>query len=105
MHDEHGEETGGMGEFGVLIVPPADVTGGWLVSVAAWDAAGEGFASTGAGPILDTQEEALAEATRVMTWLREHAGEFDAAQVWDRLQRARAADERGDDPSRPWGRF
>jgi hypothetical protein len=105
--DDRGEAVGdvGMGEYGVLVVPPMGDGGGWLVSVAAWNVSSESYVSSGAGPILDSQEEAVTEATRVMAWLREHAGEFDAAHVWDRLQRARAADERGDDPSRPWGRF
>jgi hypothetical protein len=94
-----------LGAYGVVVVPPSAQGGGWLVSVAGWDEGSERYATSGEGPIFETEEEAMREATRVIAWLRDDNTDFDPAAAWERMQRARAAEERYDDRPRPWGRF
>lgn len=109
MEDEQGDAVEGehapLGVYGVLIIPPTAEDGGWLISVAGWDPDLERYVAGGEGPILETREEALQEADRVMDWLQTSEDVSDPVHAWDRMQRARAAAERGDDPPRPWGRF
>jgi hypothetical protein len=94
-----------LGGYGVLVVPPSDSDGGWLVTVAGWDDKAEHYTTSGEGPIFETEDEAMREATRVIVWLRDESTEFNPADAWERMQRARAAEERHDDRPRPWGRF
>jgi hypothetical protein len=103
--EETPEQFDPLSMYGVLVVPPTGEHGGWLISVSGWNAGTEAYISAGSGPIFETRDEAMAEAARVLSWLQDSADDFDAADMWDRLQRVRAATERGDDPSRPWGRF
>jgi hypothetical protein len=103
LHDE--EPEGYIGGYGVLIVPPESESGGWLVSVAGWDSGAERYVTTGEGPIFETRAEATAEAERVIDWLGRRDTDLDPAYVWQTMQRARAAEERGDDRPKPWGRF
>jgi hypothetical protein len=109
MHsnDEYSREDEGesIGSYGVLIVPPSVPEAGWLVSVAGWNPETERYVTSGEGPILETRDEAMREAERVIDWLQSGDIELDPVLVWERMQRARAAEERGDDPPRPWGRF
>src|SRR5947209_20210755 len=94
-----------LGGYGVLVVPPSDSGGGWLVTVAGWNEELERYSTSGEGPIFETEDEAMREATRVIGWLRDESTEFDPADAWERMQRARAAEERHDDRPRPWGPF
>lgn len=94
-----------LGAYGVVVVPPSPEGGGWLVSVVGWNEDSEQYTTSGEGPIFDTEDEAMREATRVIAWLRDDNTDFDPATAWERMQRARAAEERHDDRPRPWGRF
>lgn len=99
------ESRPGLRRHGVVVVSPEADGGGWLVSVCAWDARLESYASRGEGPILDSEAEAMEESARAQRWIASLPQDVDPIQAWAQLQRTRAAAERGDDRPRPWGRF
>lgn len=99
-------ETGpGLRRHGVVVAPPQEAGGGWLVSVCAWDDRLGSYVSRGEGPILDSEGEAMEESARALHWIASLPSDVDPIQAWERLQRTRAAAERDDDRPRPWGRF
>lgn len=90
--DEDGDD-GLSGEYGVMIVPPTSDTGAWLVTLGKWNLDREAYIASGDGPLLESREEALTEAQRVMDWLAGQADATNVTRVWQQMQEQRGAEE------------
>jgi hypothetical protein len=87
------DNTGALGGYGVVIVPPVGNRGSWLITLASWDEEAEAYGASTDGPLLDTREEALHEAGKVLDWLDEQGGNGDLAKIWEQMQERRGAEE------------
>ena len=102
------DELGYLGEYGVLIVPPTSEQGQWFVGLASWDEEAEAYGATSDGPLLESRDEALQMANRVLDWLATQHGEGDLARAWEQMQEQLGAQDMEQQwpPNRdPWGRL
>jgi hypothetical protein len=84
--DEETEDRGFLGEYGVVIVPPSDHADQWFVTLAGWNVESESYVAGTDGPIVETREEALEEAGKVMDWLATQPPDTDLLKVWEQMQ-------------------
>lgn len=94
MGNQANDELGGLGWYGVVVVPaPRDGSGGWFVTLATWNDKLDGYSTGVEGPIFESREEAMREASRLLDWLAEHGNEENLDRVWTRMHQALAAGE------------
>lgn len=100
---------GFLGKYGVTIVPPTGDDGQWFVTLSIWDDKSERYRAGPDGPLLETRDEAIEQAGKILDWLREHAGEDDLDRIWQQMQEMQGAQEmlgRDWPPDRgPWGDY
>lgn len=104
MYEDDEDEASYLSSYGVMIVPPpADDPGGWFVTITRWNEQNENYIPSQEGPIVETQEEAVAEAERALAWLMHRGEETNLIEVWEQLQRQKAASEaRLEGPADPY---
>jgi len=84
---EDNASRGVLGEYGVLIVPPSGESDAWFVTLGAWDEESAGYIAGTDGPLVDSREDALQEAGKVLDWLvSQEDEETDLFESWKRLQ-------------------
>lgn len=100
--DGTGEGEGYLAKYGVAIVPPPpDGSGGWFVALTYWSDEMEAYVASGDGPIVESREEALAEAGKVLDWIASRGNQDNLVQVWEQAQRDRTSHEPWSSPERP----
>ncbi len=91
---EDDDDVGYLASYGVMIVPPpVRDPGGWFVTITRWSDQTENYVPSQEGPIVETQEEAMAEAQGALAWLMRRGDETNLIEVWEQLQRQKAASE------------
>lgn len=106
--NEEEDTSGALGRYGAVIVPPGEEGGSWLVALAAWDDGAEGYVSSTVGPLVETREEAMEQAQRVLNWLETQREQGDLMRIWEQMQGhlGAAMMEQPWPPSYdPWGRL
>ncbi|HEX6507468.1 MAG TPA: hypothetical protein VF221_07540 [Chloroflexota bacterium] len=94
MTDEQTDDLGFLGMYGVLVVPaPTGKTGGWFVTLSAWDDEDETYIAGTDGPIFESREEAMQEANRIVDWLAERSEDENLMDVWAQMQQMRSEGE------------
>ena len=86
-------EQGYLGPYGVLIVPPANRSGEWFVTLSVWDDDLEGYRAGTEGPLLASREEAMRDAAKVMDWLADLPADADVPRLWTQMQQTIARHE------------
>ncbi len=91
--EDDSEDLGYLGTYGVMIVPPPPGEyGGWLVTVARWNEDLENYLPSHEGPIFESEEEAVREVRRALTWLEERGEETNLIDVWEHMQQQLSGD-------------
>ncbi|MGH2443330.1 MAG: hypothetical protein ACRDFX_09220 [Chloroflexota bacterium] len=80
------DEEGVLGRYGVVLVPPADEAGGWLVALACWSSEQAGYGAEPEGPILDTREQALEYAGKLVDWIATQNPDADLGRIWRQMR-------------------
>lgn len=94
MTSDSSSELGYLGMYGVLVVPaPNEGSGGWFVTLSAWDDEDETYIAGTDGPILETREEAMQEANRIVDWLANRSDDENLMDVWAQMQQLRGEHE------------
>lgn len=94
MYEDDDDRLGYLASYGVMIVPPPERDpGGWFVTITRWSDVAENYIPSQEGPIVETEQEAMAEAQRALAWLIHRGEETNLIEVWEQMQRHRAAAE------------
>lgn len=104
MYEDEDDDLGYLASYGVMIVPPPERDpGGWFVTITRWNDKAENYIPSQEGPIVETREEALEEAQRALAWLVQRGDETNLIEVWEQMQREKAAAEsRTQEPPSLW---
>ena len=85
--DPDSDQLGLLGTYGVLVVPaPPHRDGGWLVTLSVWNEDQDWYVAGTDGPIFDSRDEALQEATRIMDWIGTRSEDENLFEAWAQMQ-------------------
>lgn len=83
-----------LGAYGVLVVPaPSNRAGGWFVTLSVWDEDEQRYVAGSDGPIFDSRDEALQEATRIMDWVASRPADANLLNAWAQMQQMSSEQE------------